>query len=471
MVNYVLELTKQRSEIEQIFTWLWVTAALSLSLLYLISPDGYFTFIVTSGGMLVVAALSLAYPSVLLYFILATSVFSSILRNADSVTVGSTTVSLSGLRWIWVGAIVIAVLAINFRRVQFKGPYYWLLIFSGWVMLRWMGTPSGIGLRDVLFYSLPVLLAVYTSFLLATTSSDLIGRTRWLLLCTAAIPAIAYAILIPAGLVTLEDIGPEGIIDPRAISEYLLVVLCVAASQWRYGATAKSRKHGLAISILCLATTVLTLSRAATFVGMILMGFAQANVWQFRKIVFAVTTAAVFLTAVVWFVPTFRNRFTGQDGAFSEEFPYINTEGRAFFWAVTIEHAIEKPVIGWGPGSARLLVGAAIPDSEYEEYHPHNEYLQVFHDLGLVGLVLMLLGWVPLLRVHWRRWRASDALGDNMAAQWHMSALLALAVVLLSSTVGNTLHEAYITAPTLILSACAFSYARSMQTHARQGSA
>jgi len=459
--------------IGEAFFWLWPLSLFLLTGVYLLVPEGWGPFAVASLLMLGLAVISLIFPVVLLYFVLLTSVLSSVLRNLDSITVGGTEVSLSGLRWIWVAAIAIVVLVINHRQTQLRGPFFPLLLFSGWVATRWLGSPTGVGLRDVLFYALPAVIAVFAVLMLRTSSSRLINHIETSLLLTSAIPVIAYAIFIPAGLVKiLEGMGPEGLIDPRTTAEYLIVVLCVAVARWRYGASPGSRKVGLAIALLCLATSMLTLSRAATLTGLLLLGVARANVWQFRKLIAAVTLGALFIGGSLFLFPSFRARFSvGPDAVFSEEFPYINTEGRIFFWTVTAEHAVEKPMLGWGPGSARLLVGAAIPDSEYEEYHPHNEYLQVFHDLGLVGLLLMLLGWVPLLRVHWRRWRASDALGDNMAAQWHMSAFLALAVVLLSSAVGNTLHETFVAAPALILSACAFSCARSMQTYARQRSA
>lgn len=442
---------------EHVFSGLCLAAVVTLSFLFFVAPTGYGTFTVVSVVMLAVAILSLVIPAVLPYFVLGTSVFSSMLRNADTVTLGGTTVSLSGLLWIWVGAIAIAVLIINYRRVQFRGPFFGLLVFTGWVVLRWLGTPTGVGLRDVLFYALPGLLAIYTGFLLAENQGRITERIRWLLLCTAAVPPIAYGILVPVGLVTFRDIGPEGLVDPRAISEYLLIVLSLAASQWHYGPTAKARTSGLAISILCLATTVLTLSRAAALTGVIILGAARANVGNFRKLVLSVVTIAALITCLIWFVPALRGRFTGPSGVVSDEFPYINDEGRIFFWAVTAEHAIEKPILGWGPGSARLLVGAALPHSEYEEYHPHNDYLQAFHDLGFIGLTLMLLGWIPLVRVHWRHWRACDAVGGSIGAQWHMAAVFALAVVLLNAAVGNTLHETYVAAPALIISACAFS--------------
>jgi O-antigen ligase len=459
--SYQVHPSIQVSSAAHALTWLFIMLTGVFGLLYLVAPAGYGMFVLVSAIMLTVALLSVALPATLLFFVLTTSVFSSILRNADSVTIGSTTVSLSGIRWIWVASIAVAVLTVNWRRVEWRGPFSWLLIFSAWVVLRWFATPTGVGLRDVLFYALPVLLALYTRLVLTANGGPSIERISKVLLCTAVIPPVAYAVLIPAGLVTFQDFGPEGLIDPRTICEYLLIVLAVAASWWQYGPNKRIRGYGFATCILCLATSVLTLSRAPTIVGIVMLMVARTKSGQVRKLLFSMVTAASLTAGLLWLVPAFRSRFSGTEGTLSGDFPYVNTEGRAFFWAVTADNAIQKPVLGWGPGNARLLLGAAIPDSDYEEYHPHNEYLQVFNDLGLIGLVLMLLGWVPLVRVHWRRWRCYDMLGESIAAQWHMAAALALLVVLLNSLVGNTLHETFVAAPALIISSCAFFYSAS----------
>lgn len=74
---------------------------------------------------------------------------------------------------------------------------------------------------------------------------------------------------------------------------------------------------------------------------------------------------------------------------------------RAFIWAFSAEKAVEKPVMGWGIGTSRSIPGgdtSAVflrPDGTVEgegeslPLHPHNAFLQVFLEMGLIGMVLV----------------------------------------------------------------------------------
>ena len=64
---------------------------------------------------------------------------------------------------------------------------------------------------------------------------------------------------------------------------------------------------------------------------------------------------------------------------------FINTTGRLLAWNVTQSAIREKPILGWGMGSSQDLVAATHPTL----VHPHNEYLRIAHDFGLLGLFLL----------------------------------------------------------------------------------
>ncbi|MDA0782214.1 MAG: O-antigen ligase family protein [Rickettsiales bacterium] len=76
------------------------------------------------------------------------------------------------------------------------------------------------------------------------------------------------------------------------------------------------------------------------------------------------------------------------------EMPNSATEYRLYIWDYTAKRAMEKPVLGWGLNSAR-----SIPITK-EEYvlggrhplplHPHNNVLQVWLELGFVGLAVFI---------------------------------------------------------------------------------
>lgn len=71
----------------------------------------------------------------------------------------------------------------------------------------------------------------------------------------------------------------------------------------------------------------------------------------------------------------------------------FDTSGRIFLWANVLERYKDSSVLfGGGVGSLDLLM-----DKEFKSLELHSEYLRLFLDLGLVGLVLYLLGMLQML--------------------------------------------------------------------------
>jgi O-antigen ligase len=134
-------------------------------------------------------------------------------------------------------------------------------------------------------------------------------------------------------------------------------------------------------------------------------------------------------------------------------------------WPATFNHALENPIFGWGLGSARLLVAGVLPRKEAEQYHPHNEYLQVFHDMGVVGVILLLLAWILLLTQHWRGWKAAHLAANYLQAKWHMASTLSIGMVLITSVTDNTLHYTFVVGPVFMLVALASHYSGNLETH------
>ena len=86
----------------------------------------------------------------------------------------------------------------------------------------------------------------------------------------------------------------------------------------------------------------------------------------------------------------------------------INTIHRFVIWQFAAEQILERPLIGWGLDSARVFpggnldvflfhlpTGAAVPGRALP-LHPHNEVIQIWLELGLigVGLFTILLLWI-----------------------------------------------------------------------------
>ena len=98
-------------------------------------------------------------------------------------------------------------------------------------------------------------------------------------------------------------------------------------------------------------------------------------------------------------------------------------------WAATIESARHHPLVGQGLGSSQDLI-----ERLFGLAHPHNDYLRLWHDLGLVGLLLLVsVTGLMLLAL-----RETAAMGVLLAA--HLGAVMALFITL---PYGKFVHAVY----------------------------
>ena len=89
----------------------------------------------------------------------------------------------------------------------------------------------------------------------------------------------------------------------------------------------------------------------------------------------------------------------------------VNVMGRDKVWSANWAWFQEKPIIGWGAGSADRMTAALPPAIGGAMIgHPHNDYLRILVDFGVIGLATGTLTYVLLIRTMWKRWRERLAL-------------------------------------------------------------
>ncbi len=427
--------------------------AIGLCGLVAVLPPAFLPYYVASVLFLVIAFFSIANPIFLLYIVILTSALAGLLRAFESLQIGVGGVSLSGLRWVLLFGLAIVVLTANFASIRVPKAVVPFLIFAAWAGLRFLYTPSGVqGGKDVIFYALPAVVGVYTLFVLRASNGRAIGQIERAILYSVAIPVTIYLILFTFALVAFTSRGPQGLIGPRAVALYLLVVLVLALAAFRYGEAPIERRSGAIVACIALLAILLTLSRTASVTALGVVLFSRMKPRYPLRL--ALRFAAVLALAVLlmWKIPFFRERsFHSVEDSLIESITQFNTMGRAAMWPLTLANALRSPAIGLGPGSARLMLGESLPQLGRVEYHPHNEYLQVFHDLGLVGLVLLLWSWGSVSMQRWRSWGKAHDAGDRFKAKWNLAGILAAAVVLVTALTDNTLHYVFITAPVLMI--------------------
>jgi O-antigen ligase len=240
---------------------------------------------------------------------------------------------------------------------------------------------------------------------------------------------------------------------PRAVALVALVPVCWHLARWSSGNWWAAIR-----ATLWIAAIIITLSRMATaaaLAAVILALVLRVGTRRSRTLRHAVpflTLLAAGLLAVAIIEP-FRERLFKQD--------------RTPIWERVASSALEAPVRGKGPGSSQAYpvlrywwtTEAAGPLGqrqgfdvrEYWTPHPHNEYLRIWHDLGAIGLSIVLLAFVSWARALHRASRRTAVTDSADAPDLETAGLLMLATLMIVMLTDNPLVYPFVIVPVGIL--------------------
>ncbi|HUZ83472.1 MAG TPA: O-antigen ligase family protein [Gaiellales bacterium] len=199
----------------------------------------------------------------------------------------------------------------------------------------------------------------------------------------------------------------------------------------------------LVVAVVLLTTLSLSRSALGTqFALIVLSRFEPKNFrgW-FRSAGIAVAVVAVAVAAVFLIPPLHHRFFHGQTtniGGVS-----LNTTGRIVLWSANWDAFLKSPVIGHGPGHSDMLTAALLG---HNAGHPHNDYLRLLVDYGVIGLAIWVIAYLALLVFTWRAWQATRG-SRTSSERVHQAAFLALVGIALCMSVDNPLIEIIKMAP------------------------
>ena len=302
-----------------------------------------------------------------------------------------------------------------------------LILFGLWATASVVLHTSVAGAQNVLVYDTFVGAVIACASFTSAGSAD-----RFLTWAKRAAWLVAFLYLLS---VARRGLGAESIYGPRSVALTGLVLLAVAISL---------RNRLLAVVTLLVIGS--SLSRTATVVAMVILclGIAvnsRRRIPRLGRIAFWSVAGLIATAVTVTKVGPLRDRFLGGDAALQYHGVRYNTSGRTELWSFTWRLAHEHLLFGGGPGDAQNRVTAQFGD---RISHPHNDYLRLLNDLGVVGLGLFLLALLALLRATWIRGKRT---GDPI----HWAALLALLGVGLSAITDNALVYPFVMAPLGVL--------------------
>jgi O-antigen ligase len=293
-------------------------------------------------------------------------------------------------------------------------------------------------------YLKPLAYVIY-AFLLGNALRDSKRPERFLaaLAFAAVLPAVAVLVIIGLHGFALSELqsqraflGPLGL---HANEMALSLALATGPLLYMWGAV----RNGL-LKLLCLAAMslvivalILTFSRAG-FVGLVVIAVTYLF---FRKrkgtIVAFVLLCAVLLVAAPQAV---RDRLTTgvESGALSNTVSNRNdeklTQGRVVSWMLLAPDVLRSPL--WGRGVASTAWTSAVTKGVYAANHPHNMYLEILLDLGVLGfLAIVHLGRVVLRS--FRRLAMAEELSPLMRRYFAGAAASFLGMLAMGFTSGH----------------------------------
>lgn len=91
-----------------------------------------------------------------------------------------------------------------------------------------------------------------------------------------------------------------------------------------------------------------------------------------------------------------------------DEFSLLNDQGRFKEWSKIYNAAVEKPIWGWGPGTFKVIYHKKFQTIESKKKHgnyleAHNDYLELFFEFGLIGVLTVLILIVDFFRELYRK--------------------------------------------------------------------
>lgn len=424
-----------------------------VAVLIVVSPPKLLPFAlgvsIAAGAFVVI----LLRPMWLLYLVVLSALLSGFLRNVDRINLGDSNFSVSGLRSLFITVMILFILGRYLKNMLIPKYYLPFLAFAGWTLIRWVAAGGSMGgLKDVILYSLPPLIGLFTIFILTRFNPEGVHQLQSVIMYSVFAVAGMYIVLISSGLIEITVNGPKGIINPRPVASFLLVVISLGLAQWSYPRSRNELRVARVVVFVGLGLILFTLSRMALGVGLLLCTISMIKPMTVTRVIASGVIGILLLSSLFYSVPALRARlFNKEPKNIEEMFTYLRTSGRNKMWPVLLENSYRRPIVGWGPGSARPLVALQMTNLDMKEYPPHNEYLQIWHDLGIIGIILLLWGWVPLCLRFAKRWTEEHMAHNSNLARLHMAATLASVLILFNAIVDNTFHYLSVMGPAFII--------------------
>ena len=176
-------------------------------------------------------------------------------------------------------------------------------------------------------------------------------------------------------------------------------VIAIFVWPWAMGISHHYGRLAAVIFIVMAFGAVYLLAPLTPFVA-VLLGTCAFAVASYSPRLAKALLLGIFVVSIA-VVPFFDTLLSRLDGLLTEVLQdSVNIKHRFIIWQFAAEHILERPLIGWGLDTARILPGGNSelllglqPDGTLATgpalpLHPHNALIQIWLELGLIGVLL-----------------------------------------------------------------------------------
>jgi O-antigen ligase len=310
-----------------------------------------------------------------------------------------------------------------------------MTLLPAWAVLSVVWAPVDLnGAQNALAY------VAFVALVAVATHATASGQLTFPVLRDAMLITFSVGSALYCASLAFDGLGGSDVVSARAYALFAAVGVGWCAALGRNGYRAE-----FWMAFLLSGLAFMSLSRTAFVTSILLLTLGMLGMRSMREVArSAIVACAVSVVALSLYSYSnpFSARFHNGDvvtvaGDFS-----LNVMGRKQLWQATWDSALDHPVAGGGLGSADVAVRRASPTDD----NPHNDYLRVFHDLGLVGLALLLIALVAPVSASAAAYRATPRIVRQRRSA-HLAGMLVLMSLGLGMTTDNALIYLFVLAP------------------------
>ena len=218
--------------------------------------------------------------------------------------------------------------------------------------------------------------------------------------------------------------APEALYtSPNSVAVFLEPAVAIAAGFVLYSDDRRDRNVALVCLVFLLASMIATLSRAGMLTLAVLV-IVVVITMRSTRLKLAIFGGALITAIAIFQIPFVSKRLYRQ---FDPSYPYNTFEGRLQIWSDTLKMLRARPIFGSGLRAYQTVMQAYVSPGHKPELYPHNLFLAMWAELGLLGLIAFV---VLLAMLLWRGWTSyARASGFARPLLWGTSAaFIAVAV-------------------------------------------